>query len=72
MGKQVRRWLPDRQITIVADSSYVALDLLSSLETLYQPVHMVTQLRLDAGQALIDVASDSGRCAHSQAPSLRR
>jgi hypothetical protein len=48
MGKQVRRWLPDRQIVIVADSSYAALELLSSLQTLAPPVHMVTQLRLDA------------------------
>ena len=48
MGKQLRRWLPNRQIVIVADSSYAASELLSSLQTLPQPVHMVTQLRLDA------------------------
>lgn len=48
MGKQVRRWLPGRPLVLVADSSYAALDLLASLASLPEPVHMVTQLRLDA------------------------
>jgi hypothetical protein len=48
MGKQVRRWLPNRKIILVADSSYAALELLDNLLTLSQPVYMVTQLRLDA------------------------
>jgi len=48
MGIQVRRWLPNRQIILVADSSYAALELLNSLLTLPKPVYMVTQLRLDA------------------------
>lgn len=48
LGKQVRRWLPGRPIILVADSSYAALELLHSLATLSEPVHMVTQLRLDA------------------------
>jgi len=48
MGMQVRRWLPNRKIVIVADSSYDALKLLDSLLTLPNPVYMVTQLRLDA------------------------
>jgi len=48
MGKQVRRWLPDRKIVLVADSSYAALELLNSLLTLPKPVYMVTRLRLDA------------------------
>ena len=48
MGMQVRRWLPNRKIIIVADSSYAALELLNSLLTLTKPVYMVTQLRLDA------------------------
>jgi hypothetical protein len=48
MAKQVRRWLPEREIIMVADSSYAALKLLSSLQTLAHPVHVVTQLRLDA------------------------
>jgi hypothetical protein len=48
MGMQVRRWLPNRKIIIVADSSYAALELLNNLLTLTNPVYMVTQLRLDA------------------------
>jgi hypothetical protein len=48
MGKQLRRWVPDRPLVIIADNSYAALELLSSLQTLPQPVHMVTPLRLDA------------------------
>jgi len=48
MAKQVRRWLPEREIILVADSSYAALELLSSLQSLAQPVYVVTQLRLDA------------------------
>ena len=48
MGMQVRRWLPNRKIILVADSSYAALELLDSLLTLPNPVYMVTQLRLDA------------------------
>ncbi len=49
MGKQVRRWLPNRRIVIVADRSYAVLELLDSLLKLPNPVYMVTQLRLDAG-----------------------
>jgi len=48
MAKQVRRWLPERDIILVADSSYAALELLSSLQSLTAPVYVVTQLRLDA------------------------
>ena len=48
MGLQISRWLPNRKIVFVADSSYAALELLDSLLTLPNPVYMVTQLRLDA------------------------
>jgi len=48
MGAQVRRWLPERKIILVADSSYATLELLSSLLNLPKPVYMVTPLRLDA------------------------
>jgi hypothetical protein len=43
--RQVHRWLPERQLVVVADSSYAARDLLSAL----RPVAtVVTRLRLDA------------------------
>ena len=46
--QQVRRWLPQRAIVIVADSSFAALELLWSVSQMPRPVHMVTRLRLDA------------------------
>jgi hypothetical protein len=48
MLTQVRRWLPQRAIILVADSSFAALELLESLRQLPHPVHVVTRLRLDA------------------------
>jgi hypothetical protein len=57
MGMQVRRWLPDRKLILVADSSYAALELLHSLLSLPNPLYMVTQLRLDA--ALFEPAPPS-------------
>jgi len=59
MGIQVRRWLPNRQIILVADSSYAALELLDSLLALPKPVYMVTQLRFDA--ALYEPAPEMDR-----------
>jgi len=48
MIKQLRRWLPERQLVIVGDHSYAALDLLATCQTLSDPVTFVTRLRLDA------------------------
>jgi hypothetical protein len=48
MITQVRRWLPERSIVVVADSSFAALELLDAALTLPMPVHLVTRLRLDA------------------------
>jgi len=45
---QVRRWLPERQIVVTADSSYAVLELLAAAAALSQPVTIVTRLRLDA------------------------
>lgn len=45
---QVRRWLPERQIVVAADSSYAVLELLAAAASLAQPVTIVTRLRLDA------------------------
>lgn len=57
MGMQVRRWLPNRKIILVADRSYAALELLHSLLSRPKPVYTVAQLRLDA--ALYDPAPPS-------------
>lgn len=48
MVLQVRRWLPQRLLVIVADSSFAAIDLLVSLQKLAQPICMITRFRLDA------------------------
>ena len=48
MIAQVRRWLPEHSIVVVADSSFAALELLNAALELPVPVHLVTRLRLDA------------------------
>jgi hypothetical protein len=45
---QVRRWLPQRELIVVADSSFAVLTLWHALRQLSQPVTMITRLRLDA------------------------
>jgi hypothetical protein len=45
MIQQVRRWLPNRPIVIVADSSFAALDFLDAAR---RHVTVITRLRLDA------------------------
>jgi DDE superfamily endonuclease len=46
---QLRNWLPDRDIYLVADSEYAVIDLLAHALSLAQPVFIITRLRLDAG-----------------------
>lgn len=46
---QVRRWLPTRDLVIVADSSFAVIPLLARLRRLPHPVCMITRFRLDAG-----------------------
>src|SRR5438105_3426094 len=48
MIKQVRRWLPERALVLVADSGYAVLALLAACQNLKRPVSVVTRLRLDA------------------------
>ncbi len=45
---QLRRWLPNRPLVVVADSSYAALDLLHLCQSVTSPVIFITRLRLDA------------------------
>jgi hypothetical protein len=45
---QVRRWLPERVLVVVADGSYAAILLLERLQRLPNPICMITRLRLDA------------------------
>lgn len=48
MIRQLRRWLPEHKLVVVADSSYAVLELLACAAGMIQPVTMVTRLRLDA------------------------
>ncbi|MCP9496408.1 MAG: transposase [Pyrinomonadaceae bacterium MAG19_C2-C3] len=45
MMRQVKRWLPEREVVVVADSSFAALELLSAVR---REVTLITRLRLDA------------------------
>jgi len=51
---QVRRWLPDRTLVVVLDSTYAVVELLAAGPRLDPAVTLVTRLRLDA--ALYDPA----------------
>src|SRR5690349_24024980 len=51
---QLRRWLPNRMIVVVADSTYAVLELLAAAASLPTPVTIISRLRLDA--ALYDPA----------------
>ena len=44
----LRRWLPERDLVVVADRSYSALDLLHACQSLAKPITLITRLRLDA------------------------
>jgi hypothetical protein len=49
MLKQVRRWLPTREIVVVADSTYAALEFGFALieQTVGQKLHTLTRQVLD-------------------------
>jgi hypothetical protein len=48
MIRQVRRWLPERALVVVLDSTYAVLELLAEGPRLDPAVTLVTRLRLDA------------------------
>ncbi|MEZ4675647.1 MAG: transposase [Caldilineaceae bacterium] len=48
MVYQLRRWLPQRQLILVVDSNYAALDFLHACQRIRKPVTVITRLRLDA------------------------
>ncbi len=58
---QVRQWLPERVLVVVADSSYAALELLAACQSLSKPVTAVTRLRLDAAWYDPPYAHPAGR-----------
>lgn len=49
MMLQIKRWLPTRELVVVTDSSFAALELLAAVSKRSKlPIHMITRLRLDA------------------------
>jgi hypothetical protein len=46
--EKVRRWQPDREITLVGDGAYAAVALVQRCQRLTRPVRLVSRLRLDA------------------------
>jgi hypothetical protein len=50
MVGQVRRWVPQRELLVVAERRFAVLTLLDALRHLPQPVTMITRLRLDAAR----------------------
>lgn len=59
MIMQLRRWLPNRQLVIVGDSSYAALDLLAACQALTRPYH--GELSLANGCRLVRTGSALSR-----------
>ena len=51
---QARRWLPGRQLVVVADASFAAIQFLWQVTHLPNPICMITRFRLDA--AMYDTA----------------
>ena len=44
----LRRWLPDRDLVVVADRTYATLKLLAACQAMTPPITFLTRLRLDA------------------------
>lgn len=45
---QLRRWLPERTLVVVGDSSFAVISLLGRMTQLATPICMITRFRLDA------------------------
>jgi DDE superfamily endonuclease len=48
MVLQAHRWLPNRFLVVVADSSFAVIELLWQLRQLKNPICMITRIRMDA------------------------
>lgn len=44
MMLQAKRWLPTRELVVVADSSFAALELLAAVSQAVMPIHIITRL----------------------------
>jgi len=68
---QVRRWLPERALLVVADTSYAALDLLAWCARQPRPITVITRLRLDAALYRPAPARQPGRRGRSRLKGAR-
>jgi DDE superfamily endonuclease len=68
---QVRRWLPERALIVVADSSYAALEFLAWCARQARPVTVITRLRLDAALYRPAPARRPGRRGRSRLKGAR-
>lgn len=48
LSEKIRRWQPDREITLIGDGAYAAVALVQRCQRLRHPVQLVSRLRLDA------------------------
>ena len=71
MVYQLRRRLPDRQIVLVADSTYAALDFLHACQTLPNPIAVITRLRLDAALYTPKPREPKGKLGRKRKKGLR-
>jgi hypothetical protein len=60
---QLKRWLPNRQIIVVGDSTYAAIELLHALR---QQLTIITRLRLDAALFAPAAARQPGQSGRSK------
>ncbi len=64
MIKQVRRWLPKRELFVVTDSSFAALDLLAGVSQMAYPVHMTRPQGKIRGSSSPRYQSNACSCAN--------
>lgn len=60
---QLRKWLPERTLVVVSDSSYAVIELLWRITQLKNPICMISRFRLDAAlyEPVVLIPSKVGR-----------
>jgi hypothetical protein len=69
---QVRQWLPERLLVVVADRSYAALERLAACQGWPPPVTVVTRVRLDAALYAPAYAHSAGRPGRPRKQGVRQ
>ena len=71
MVYQLRRWLPNRLLILVADSTYAALEFLHACQSLKNPVVVITRLRPDAALYTPIPTRKKGTCGRKRKKGVR-